>query len=55
MSRVTLKFSLTPPPIVLRVVERVHFDVGSRTDLLINDQTHRRSNLAEFLGPRKEA
>ena len=31
---VTLKFSLTPYPVVLRPGERLRLDVGSRTDLL---------------------
>jgi hypothetical protein len=34
----TLKLSLTPQPVVLRAVERLRFDVGSRMDLLISDQ-----------------
>jgi len=34
---VTLKFSLTPQPVLLRAGERLRFDVASRTDLLRSD------------------
>jgi putative CocE/NonD family hydrolase len=37
---VTLKFSLTPQPVLLKAGERLRFDVGSRTDLLLSDQSH---------------
>src|SRR5262249_38792075 len=37
---VTLKFSLTPQPVVLKPGERLRFDIGSRTDLLRSDQSH---------------
>jgi hypothetical protein len=30
---VTLRFSLTPQPVLLRVGERLRFEVGSGTDL----------------------
>ncbi len=39
---VALKFSLTPQPVLLRAGERLRFDVGSRTDLLLSDQSHGR-------------
>lgn len=37
---VTLKFSLTPQPVVLRSGEKLRLDIGSRTDLLRSDQSH---------------
>jgi uncharacterized protein len=40
---VTLLFSMTPQPVLLRKSERPRLDVGSRTDLLISDQTHGRA------------
>ena len=40
---VTLKFSLTPQPVLLKAGERLRFDVGSRTDLLLSDQSHGRA------------
>jgi hypothetical protein len=40
---VALKFSLTPQPVPLSAGERLRFDVGSRTDLLLSDQSHGRA------------
>jgi uncharacterized protein len=37
---VTLRFSLTPHPVVPKVGERLRFDIASRTDLLRGDQSH---------------
>src|SRR5690606_16334454 len=37
---VTLKFSLTPQPVLLTAGERLRLDIGSRTDLLRSDQSH---------------
>ncbi|MBN9434801.1 MAG: CocE/NonD family hydrolase [Bosea sp.] len=37
---VTLRFSLTPQPVVLRRGERFRLDIGSRTDLLRSDVSH---------------
>lgn len=37
---VTLRFSLTPQPVLLKNRERLRFDVGSRTDLLRSDVSH---------------
>jgi hypothetical protein len=37
---VTLRFSLTPHPVVFRKGERLRFEVGSRTDLLCSDASH---------------
>ena len=37
---VTLRFSLTPRPVVLKRGERVRLDVGNRTDLLRSDVAH---------------
>ena len=37
---VTLKFSLTPQPVVLRSGEKLRLDIGSRTDLLRSNQSH---------------
>jgi len=37
---VTLLFSLTPQPVVLKPGERLRFDIASRTDLLRSDVSH---------------
>ena len=37
---VTLRFSLTPQPVMLRAGEHLVLDVGSRTDLLCSDVSH---------------
>jgi len=37
---VTLRFSLTPQPVVLKPGERLRLDIGSRTDLLRSDVSH---------------
>jgi putative CocE/NonD family hydrolase len=37
---VTLKFSLTPYPVVLKPGDKLRLDIGSRTDLLCSDQSH---------------
>ena len=37
---VTLRFSLTPQPVVIRSGEKLRLDIGSRTDLLRSDQSH---------------
>ncbi|MCI4680663.1 CocE/NonD family hydrolase [Rhodoblastus acidophilus] len=37
---VTLRFSLTPQPVVLQPGERLRLDIGSRTDLLRSDPSH---------------
>jgi hypothetical protein len=37
---VTLRFSLTPQPVVLKPGERLRLDIGSRTDLLRSDASH---------------
>jgi putative CocE/NonD family hydrolase len=37
---VTLKFSLTPHPVVLKRGDRLRLDIASRTDLLRSDQSH---------------
>ena len=47
----TLKFSLTPQPVLLKVGERLRFDVGSRTDLLITDQSHGRAQFQMQVPP----
>jgi predicted acyl esterase len=39
-SPVTLRFSLTPHPVVLKAGERLRLDVASRVDLLRSDQSH---------------
>jgi hypothetical protein len=48
---VTLKFSLTPQPVLLKVGDRLRFDVGSRTDLLITDQSHGRAQFQMQVPP----
>jgi hypothetical protein len=48
---VTLRFSLTPQPVVLSAGERLRFDVGSRTDLLLSDQTHGRAQFQMQVPP----
>ncbi len=48
---VTLRFSLTPQPVVLRAGERLRFEVGSRTDLLLSDQTHGRAQFQMQVPP----
>jgi predicted acyl esterase len=48
---VTLRFSLTPQPVVLRAGERLRFDVGSRTDLLLSDQSHGRAQFQMQVPP----
>lgn len=47
----TLKFSLTPQPVLLKVGDRLRFDVGSRTDLLITDQSHGRAQFQMQVPP----
>jgi uncharacterized protein len=37
---VSLRFSLTPHPVVLRKNERLRLEIGSRTDLLFSDASH---------------
>jgi predicted acyl esterase len=37
---ITLRFSLTPQPVVLQPGERLRLDIGSRTDLLRSDVSH---------------
>jgi hypothetical protein len=37
---VTLRFSLTPQPVVLKPGERLRLDIASRTDLLHSDVRH---------------
>jgi predicted acyl esterase len=37
---VTLRFSLTPQPVVLKSGERLRLDIASRVDLLRSDQSH---------------
>jgi hypothetical protein len=49
---VTLRFSLTPQPVLLRVGERLRFEVGSRTDLLLRDQSHGRAQFQMQVPPR---
>jgi predicted acyl esterase len=39
-SSVTLRFSLTPQPVVLKLGERLRLDIASRVDLLRSDQSH---------------
>ncbi|QIP05812.1 CocE/NonD family hydrolase [Bradyrhizobium symbiodeficiens] len=39
-SPVTLRFSLTPQPVVLKMGERLRLDIASRVDLLRSDQSH---------------
>ena len=39
-SPVTLRFSLTPQPVVLKAGERLRLDIASRVDLLRSDQSH---------------
>lgn len=48
---VTLKFSLTPQPVLLRAGERLRFDVSSRTDLLLSDQSHGRAQFQMQVPP----
>jgi putative CocE/NonD family hydrolase len=48
---VTLLFSLTPQPVLFRKGERLRLDVGSRTDLLISDQTHGRAQFEMQVPP----
>ncbi len=36
----TLRFSLTPQPVVLKPGERLRLDIASRTDLLRSDVSH---------------
>jgi uncharacterized protein len=48
---VTLRFSLTPQPVVLRAGERLRFDVASRTDLLLSDQSHGRAQFQMQVPP----
>jgi predicted acyl esterase len=48
---VTLRFSLTPQPVLLRVGERLRFEVGSRTDLLLSDQSHGRAQFQMQVPP----
>jgi uncharacterized protein len=48
---VALKFSLTPQPVLLRAGERLRFDVGSRTDLLLSDQSHGRAQFQMQVPP----
>jgi uncharacterized protein len=48
---VTLKFSLTPQPVLLKAGERLRFDVGSRTDLLLSDQSHGRAQFQMQVPP----
>jgi hypothetical protein len=37
---VTLRFSLSPRPVLLKVGEKLRLDIGSRTDLLFGDVSH---------------
>jgi uncharacterized protein len=48
---VTLLFSLTPQPVLLKKDEQLRLDVGSRTDLLISDQTHGRAQFEMQVPP----
>ena len=48
---VTLKFSMTPQPVVLGAGERLRLDVGSRTDLLLSDQSHGRAQFQMQVPP----
>jgi uncharacterized protein len=48
---VRLKFSLTPQPVLLRAGERLRFEVGSRTDLLLSDQSHGRAQFQMQVPP----
>jgi predicted acyl esterase len=49
---VALKFSLTPQPVLLRAAgERLRFDVSSRTDLLLSDQSHGRAQFQMQVPP----
>ncbi|MGA7313545.1 MAG: CocE/NonD family hydrolase [Silvibacterium sp.] len=48
---VTLKFSLTPQPVFLKAGERLRFDVGSRTDLLLSDPSHGRAQFQMQVPP----
>jgi uncharacterized protein len=48
---VNLVFSLTPQPVLFRKGERLRLDIGSRTDLLISDQTHGRAQFEMQVPP----
>ena len=48
---VTLLFSMTPQPVLLRKGERLRLDLGSGTDLLISDQTHGRAQFEMQVPP----
>ena len=48
---ITLKFSLTPQPVVLRPGERLRLDVDSRTDLLLSDQGRGRAQFQTQVPP----
>ncbi len=47
---VTVKFSLTPQPVLLQTGEQLRFDVG-RTDLLLSDQSHGRAQFQMQVPP----
>jgi uncharacterized protein len=48
---VTLRFSLTPQPVMLRAGERLVLDIGSRTDLLCSDVSHCHAQFAMQVPP----
>jgi hypothetical protein len=43
LPRFSPEAGLTPQPVLLRAGERLRFDIGSRTDLLLSDQSHGRA------------
>lgn len=48
---VTLRFSLTPHPVVLQKGERLRLDVGSRTDTLLSDASHGHAQFGMHVPP----
>ena len=48
---VTLRFSLTPQPVVLKAGERLRLDIGSRTDLLVSNVSQGRAQFQMQVPP----
>jgi predicted acyl esterase len=48
---VTLRFSLTPQPVVLKAGDRLRLDVGSRTDLLVSNVSQGRAQFQMQVPP----
>jgi uncharacterized protein len=48
---VTLRFSLTPHPVVFNPGERLRLEIGSRTDLLFSDASHGHAQLNMQVAP----